>query len=229
MPLLALGRTFVSSLIQNNWLFMRTFSMKCALCALLFVCLFTRASASKSTENDSVYYMVFSARPPRLIPFSIGGHAFVTWGIKGGSDSIRSIHTYGFFPGEHSKLYTSITKKKKGRIVRGFFKNSNRQKIREMIVAVDHNTWKKSLDASADWDKKGYNLMDSNCLSFLDDMAGRSGLKTPDTQIAGAFPRTPFKYIKRLKMHNKGKNQKNLLVYDQEDRVCTQEFAIAED
>jgi hypothetical protein len=207
---------------------MRDTIQKSALCALLFFCPDLFAQTTDSAVVKQRYYIIFAARPAKLAPFSAGGHAFVTWGIGGGDDSIVARHTYGFFPDEKSKLVISVAKKRPGRLVRGFFKNSSRQKIRQMIVPVDSLTWHQTIMDAMDWDGKGYNLLKSNCLSFMDNLADQAGMDTPRTELAFGYPRTPSKYIKRLKTKNKSKNQKHLQVYDKEDKVCANDFLIVE-
>jgi hypothetical protein len=211
---------------------MRYTTFKTICSTLVLACTFSSVQAfseAASNHKDSTYYLIFAARPAQLVPFSLGGHAFVTWGIRGGGDSILSVHTYGFFPNEKSKMVTMIAAEERGHLVRGFFKNSNRQRIRQMIVAVDAATWQQTLDASYDWNEVDYNLMESNCLSFMDQMADLAGMDTPRTTLALGYPRTPYAYMKKLRHINKGRHQLHLRVYDREEKVCANAYQVVEE
>ncbi len=197
-----------------------------AVCALTFFCFFSSVFAQNSIKNDTgrAFFLAFEARPPKLAPFSIGGHAFVTWGFLKGKDSVAAAHTLGFFPSEHGNLGAALTKNRPGHVVRGFFENSSRQKIRQLVVEVDESAWLASLDSARAWDGRGYNLLRSNCVAFMDVIAEVAGLETPDAKAALGLPRTPVRYVSKLLNANSERASLGFRVFDLENGVCTSDF-----
>lgn len=154
------------------------------------------------------YYILFSARFASFRPFSIGGHAFITWRSEDSAAQKVAQFTYGFFP----KKGHGIFKNAEGSVVEGYVKNSNRERlVRRFMLEVDSSAYTETLNGVDTWQEQAYNLLDNNCVDFMNDIALRLGLDVPDTQ-SWIFPRKPSGYIRKLKKLNKNKIIKNVVL-----------------
>jgi hypothetical protein len=169
----------------------------------LFIVFFIGLS-SISFAQQQRYYILFSARFASFRPFSIGGHAFITWRSEDSAFQKVEQFTYGFFPKKHR-----IFKDVEGTVIEGYVKNSNRERlVRRFILEVDSATYAETLQGVAFWQQQPYNLLDNNCVDFMNDMALRLGLHIPSTQT-WIFPKKPSSYIRRLKKMNRDRLIKN--------------------
>ena len=151
------------------------------------------------------YYILFSARSTSFRPFSITGHAFITWRTEDSTSNEIEQLTYGFFP----KSEYSIFKTVEGAVVEGYVKNSRGERfVRRFIMEVDSLSYTETLNGVDAWQLQAYNLLDNNCVDFMNDIALRLGLELPDTQT-WIFPKKPSGYIRKLKKLNKSKIVKN--------------------
>ncbi len=128
---------------------------------IFFYALFIFSGNLAAQANISVpakhFYLVFSARPATIKPFSLGGHAFVSWG-DGDSNIICAQRTLGFYPNKKINLYTAIFKRKPGRVEKGFRTNARGVRLTQMVVELDSSTWNETLLTSVAWDGAGYKL-----------------------------------------------------------------------
>jgi hypothetical protein len=151
------------------------------------------------------YYVLFSARLPTLRPFSIGGHAFITWRNE---DSLRqktSQFTYGFFPTKGMGILKNV----EGTIKEGYAKNSNRERfVRRFIIEVDSAEYAETLQEVEVWKSQGYSLYNNNCIHFMNAIAVKLGLKPASTRSC-IIPMYPFKFIRKLKKMNRLRIVKN--------------------
>ncbi len=155
--------------------------------------------------NKKNWYLLFSAREASLKPFSLAGHAFVSWGIDSTeTDTIALPVTLGFYPAEKTNVVEGIAEHKKGNLVRGWFKNnSSRKSIITLILRTDSTTWGRALSVAESWRTSSYNLLDRNCVKFMDDVANAANLKKPRTRMILGFPRRPTNYLRRLGKKNR--------------------------
>jgi hypothetical protein len=158
-------------------------------------------------QNDH-YYIMFSARFPAMRPFSIGGHAFVTWRREDSLNMEKHQHTYGFFPKKGMGLFNAV----KGKIVEGYTQNSDRQRlIRRFIIEVDSVAYYQSIAVAKDWNDEDFNLFNHNCVFFMNAVVQKLALNAPRTKSC-IFPRKPQRYIKALKKMNKVRAVKNAVL-----------------
>jgi hypothetical protein len=175
-------------------------------------------------QEDSVrpnrYFMIFSARDYHLKPFSIGGHAFVSWAVKGkGSDTLFSKRTLGFYPQANSNVFQAAFQVIEGHIMEGFDYNRKGMKLEQMIVEVDSLTWARSQKVEKGWARHHYNLLRSNCVSFIDRAARMSRLNSVKTTKWKYMPVRPVKYIRKMIQKNKKKVIENQYVIVESGRV----------
>ena len=164
------------------------------LIALYFLLLSTISFA----QTQQHYYILFSARFPTFRPFSIGGHAFITWRSEDTILQRVEQYTYGFFPKKGMGLFKNV----EGNVVEGYIKNSNRDRlVRRFIVEVDSAVYFETLKEVDVWKAQPYNLFNNNCVNFIKNIALKMGLKVPTTKSC-LFPRKPFRYIKKMKKLN---------------------------
>ena len=170
---------------------------------LLSSCLFI--STIGFAQSQQHYYILFSARFPTFRPFSIGGHAFVTWRSEDSVFQKVEQYTYGFFP----KKGTGIFKSVEGLLVEGYVKNSNRDLlVRRFIIEVDSAAYTETLKEVDTWKTLSYNLFNNNCVHFMKHIAAKLALNAPSTKGC-IFPLKPFRYIKKLKKGNTTRIVKN--------------------
>jgi hypothetical protein len=159
---------------------------------------------SKHTQR---YYVLFSARAPALRPFSIGGHAFITWRKEDTVHHKSSQFTYGFAPKKGKGM--GVFKSVKGQMEAGYIKNSNKELfIRRFIIEIDSAQFTNSLKEIPVWKKESYSLLNKNCVTFMNEIALIVGLKETPTKFC-IFPIRPYKYIKKLKKKNAERITKN--------------------
>ena len=157
-------------------------------------------------QNQQHYYVLFSARFATFVPFSIGGHAFITWRSEDSSQQKIEQFTYGFFPKKGMGLFKSV----EGQLIEGYTKNSNKERfVRRFIIEVDSLQFTESLKEVENWKSQSYNLFNKNCVDFMNDVALKLGLTGVSTK-ACIFPLKPSRYIKRLKKKNKDRIIKNV-------------------
>jgi hypothetical protein len=169
------------------------------LCFLIF-------SVFGFSQTEQHYYVLFSARFATVVPFSIGGHAFITWRSEDSSQQKIEQFTYGFFPKKGMGLFGSV----EGNMVEGYTKNSNRERfVRRFIIEVDSMQFVESLREVENWKSESYNLFNKNCVHFMNEVALKLGLTGVSTK-ACIFPLKPSRYIKRLKKKNKDRIIKNV-------------------
>jgi hypothetical protein len=170
-----------------------------------FVLCLIVCSISGFAQNQQHYYVLFSARFATFVPFSIGGHAFITWRSEDSSQQKIEQFTYGFFPKKGMGLFGSV----EGNMVEGYTKNSNRERfVRRFIIEVDSAQFVESLREAESWKSEYYNLFNKNCVHFMNEVALKLGLTGVSTK-ACIFPLKPSRYIKRLKKKNKDRIIKN--------------------
>lgn len=188
----------------NDKFFKKEKSMQKTIKTLAFWLIFTQIGAGQMMLEKN-YYLLFSAREASLRPFSLAGHAFVSWGIDSTVEhKIALPLTLGFYPSEKTDIIEEITGNKRGRLVRGWFKNStNRKSIITLILSTDSLTWEIAKQTADGWHTKGYNLLDRNCVKFMDAIAETAQLRTPRVRMILGFPRRPTNYLRRLAKKNK--------------------------
>lgn len=170
------------------------------------------AALTLPAQRHAHYYLVFSGRDATLRPFSIGGHAFVSWGYTDLGEVITAEKSLGFFPGPNSDMLDAMLTTKRGKVVKGYSKNSKGVFLKQFTVEVDSAVWVNTQCEADIWNYQPYNLFTRNCVHFMDTLAAMSGLKRPRTKtIIFGFPRKPVKYIKRLY----GKNKKRAVRFRQ--------------
>ena len=159
---------------------------------------FLLISTISFAQTQQHYYILFSARFPTFRPFSIGGHAFITWRSEDTVLQRVEQYTYGFFPKKGMGLFKNV----EGNVVEGYIKNSNRDRlVRRFIVEVDSAVYFETLKEVDVWKAQPYNLFNNNCVNFIKNIALKMGLKVPTTKSC-LFPRKPFRYIKKMKKLN---------------------------
>jgi hypothetical protein len=184
--------------------------------ALLYFILLSTWGFAQNTH----YYVLFSARFPTMRPFSISGHAFITWRSEDTLAQKFEQYSYGFFPKKGVGLFNST----EGVLVEGYAKNSNRERlVRRFIIEIDSAQFAESLKEVALWQKESYQLLNNNCVHFMNQIATKLNLKTVSTNTC-LFPIRPFRYIKHLKKTNKTRIVKNSVL----ERVRLRMLRVAE-
>jgi hypothetical protein len=170
-----------------------------------FILCFFLFSFSGFAQSEQHYYVLFSARFATFVPFSIGGHAFITWRSEDSAQQKIEQFTYGFFPKKGMGLFGSV----EGQLIEGYTKNSNKERfVRRFIIEVDSAQFSESLREVENWKARPYNLLTKNCVDFMNDVALKLGLTGVSTK-ACIFPLKPSRYIKRLKKKNNDRIIKN--------------------
>lgn len=156
-------------------------------------------------QSSKQYYISFMARNASLRPFSIGGHAFIAWATSPVGDTVAAVRkSLGFYPQEGSSILTLVVEKRRGRIVRGFRTNSRDMILRHFSIAVDSATWYDTQCLGDVWNYQPYNLLNRNCVHFINEVAERCELELPrTTTLLFGFPRKPFKYVRNLQRRNR--------------------------
>jgi hypothetical protein len=159
-------------------------------------------------QNQPHYYVLFSARSPTLSPFSIGGHAFITWRSEDSTNQKFEQYTYGFFPKKGMGLFKNV----EGTVVEGYTKNSNKERfVRRFILEVDSIQFFESLKEVELWKTQAYNLFNNNCVNFMNDVAAKLSLDKVSTKSC-LFPMKPYRYIKKLRKLNSYRITKNVFL-----------------
>jgi hypothetical protein len=165
--------------------------------------LLTVCTPPVQAQSNLQYFLIFSARRPALKPFSLGGHAFVSWGRGQKDSTIYAVQTYGFYPNSKKSPLTVVTEVNTGDVTTGYRKNAVGKKVRQLIIQVDSMTWSRTRNQAEGWDGNGYNLLYKNCTDFIDYIAETAGLITPKTTNCLWLPVKPYNYIKRLWRKNR--------------------------
>ena len=172
---------------------------------ILFGLLFTTVVSAQKSRPKPHYYLLFSARFPTLRPFSIGGHAFLTWRMEDSAAKKYEQFTYGFGPAEGSGIF----KKVKGEVLGGYIKNSKRERLmRRFIIEIDSSDYSNTLKEINIWKTQSYSLYRNNCVHFMNSVASKTCLETVSTKSC-IIPKYPYRYIKQLKKKNRLRIIKN--------------------
>lgn len=142
--------------------------------------------------------LVFYARPAAISPFSLAGHAFVTWTATEDKSGPFVDKTYGFYPNKPSNCFR-MWFKTKGKVVQGFEKNYADSKwVEDCVQVVSEVTFNYSLNQALEWHHSRYHLFGRNCLAFVDEVAENVGMKTPSTRRFYILPKSPKRYLRQL-------------------------------
>ena len=172
---------------------------------ILFCLLFTSSVFAQKQRSKPHYYLLFSARFPTLRPFSIGGHAFLTWRKEDSSSKKFEQFTYGFGPQQGSGIFRKV----KGEVLGGYIKNSKRERlVRRFIIEIDSSDYSKTLKEIDIWKTQSYSLYRNNCVHFMNSVAAKTCLQTVSTKSC-IIPKYPYKYIRQLKRENRLRIIKN--------------------
>ncbi len=172
---------------------------------IVFCLLFTSTIFAQQQPSKVHYYLLFSARFPTLRPFSIGGHAFLTWRMEDSAAQKFEQFTYGFGPAKGSGIFRKV----KGEVLEGYIKNSKRERLmRRFIIEVDSSDYAATLKEMAIWKTQSYSLYRNNCVHFMNSVAAKTCLKTVSTKPC-IIPKYPYHYIKQLKKENRLRIVKN--------------------
>jgi hypothetical protein len=159
------------------------------------------AATHLSSQTSEHYFLIFSARGGSLQPFSLAGHAFVSWG-KGQRDSATATTTLGLYPHPASSSAETVLGGQFAHLQAGFGKNSNHQPTYRVVFEVDSAGWAAAKDTASAWQGREYSLLGNNCVAFIAAVAEAAGLDTPHAHLAPGVPRRPTRYIRALTRHN---------------------------
>lgn len=163
-------------------------------------------------QSHAHYYIVFSARDASIRPFSVGGHAIISWGYSHDSLLVCSKKSLGFYPGEGRTKIEATLKSRRGRLERGYFANGKGLFMDQMVIEVDSAVWNDTQAEAESWDYKTYNFFTRNCLHFMDKAAAMASLKCPRPHtFLLRMPLKPVKYLRRLQR----KNKKRIIFFDE--------------
>lgn len=182
-----------------------TYFLKSLSIAILFFIPNAIKAQNAPPLNQPKSYILFSARNPSLKPFSIGGHGFVSWVKQSHKDTLILANTLGFYPNLNINLIEKIFEFHEGEISRDYSYNKNGKKVEQIIFEVDTIMWCNSQNISFTKKKKNWNLMRSNCVFLMDEVAQTLQLERPKTMILKVLPLRPVRYIKKLRRLNKDK------------------------
>lgn len=141
--------------------------------------------------------LVFYARPPALSPYSLGGHAFVSWVTEDSLHQFRET-VYGFYPAKPRNFLT-MWFKTTGKVVEGFEANYAKNLwMVDCLHIVSDPDFHRSLHEARLWEGSRYHLFGRNCLAFMDAVADHVGLKTPSTRRFFILPKSPTRYVRQL-------------------------------
>lgn len=152
-------------------------------------------------EIAAQHSLVFYARPPSWRPFSLGGHAFVSW-VTEDSLHLFSEKTYGFYPIRPCTMM-NMWFKTPGHLVPGFERNmAENLSTKAQSLAVTAAVFKETEQVALGWKKTYFHLFTRNCLDMMDEVAESIGLRTPKTRLLFVLPKSPVKYLRQLKTMN---------------------------
>lgn len=165
------------------------------------LCLLT-ASLHAQKNDTTQYWLIFSARPPALRPFSFTGHTFVSWAVLNPTDQVPcSYQTLGFYPKSEANML-DMFKGCDARIATGFAYNTRHTPIVQVAFTVQKGQWQTALDSAHHWHKKRYSLWKYNCVSFAAAVAATAHLNLPKTHLLGFLPRYPGTFLHKLRRKN---------------------------
>lgn len=144
------------------------------------------------------YYLLFTARFPTLRPFSIGGHAFITWRNEDVSNKKMKQFTYGFYATKGMGVLKDVD----GTIKEGYAKNSNRERlVRRFIIEVDSLQYAQTMQEVEVWKTQRYSLYHNNCIHFMNAIIEKIRFQ-PVKIRSCVLPMYPYRYIRKLKKLN---------------------------
>jgi len=132
-----------------------------------------------STDADgNHYYIVFMARGE-----SMSGHAFAALGVDDATAKSCRSRTFGFYPVSGKK---GVLGPVPGKIVdEGFARSTHR-----LVVQINKRHFDAAENIRLKWSrKKNFRLLESDCVSFIEEIAAAVGAKTPP-RTAAKLPQT---------------------------------------
>ena len=181
---------------------MKNSALKLRLFNALLLCIFSLPLFSQSEQK---YKIIFSTRGAAIKPFSLTGHAFVTFAITDKNEREIEKQTFGFFPTHNSEdADESAIATVLGEVKEGFDANNTGNKATLYVTYwLDEKAWKLAKSSMKPWKKANYSFFKSNCVTFMADVVKASGLKSPKTLIKKFIPVYPTAYLKMLMRMNK--------------------------
>ncbi len=128
-------------------------------------------------------------------PHGYPGHCFAVWSPTYPID-FSGAHAEGFVPVRCEDQVTSLFCRVPGTIVE-HAADGNMRMFDALIVAVDEETYEKSRRLRRDWQTHDFKAGESDCVAYVDAVAGVIGLQRPARQYM-----YPLDYIRALKRAN---------------------------
>jgi hypothetical protein len=163
-----------------------------------FLILYCILLSSFCSAQKPHYYLLFSARFPTLCPFSIGGHAFITWRSEDILRKKTNQFTYGFYATKGMGVLKDVA----GTIKEGYAKNSNKERlVRRFIIEVDSLQYAETMQEVEVWKSQPYSLYHHNCIHFMNAIIEKIHFEPVKIRTC-LLPMYPYRYIRKLKKLN---------------------------
>ncbi len=136
------------------------------------------------------YYLVFLATSEGNV-----GHAFVSFGYED-MDQQMSVTdgSWGLYPKKDGDM-KSVIGQVPGEIKDDFLNNAEVK----LIKSVTKQQYEAALEVLKAWKNKDYELLKSDCVSFVIEVANTIGLNIPERSGLDNFP---WRYVEKLKDQN---------------------------
>ena len=183
---------------------------------VLFVVCFTLTYAQDRNlkkVQESIYCVSFCARDA-TVPIPIGhgamrgslspGHAFIVWSVDDVERGLCAAQAFGFDP-KRGGIVPLISFKYPiaGMIFDEYLRNPG-QGYCVLTVKVSKADYEATQRIREQWDGKEYSITNQDCVTFVDTIARRIGLDTPDrpSLFKGVLDNFPQVYMSKLKVLN---------------------------
>ena len=156
----------------------------------------------KAVPED--WTVVFCARGTSIKDKSVFGHAFIALVYNDEKKKACVQRAIGFFPEKEGDALPSAFGPVPGKVVEDFLRNKPASGTCRLIVRVDRPQYDTVEKVLTDWNKKDFQLVKNDCVSFVHAVAEALKLKMPDRR---GLDQLPFRYVQKLTESN-GKAEK---------------------
>ena len=145
----------------------------------------------RTASEEDRYFLVFCARDDTATSKSMTGHAFLVLGKDDHAAKLSSQIAFGLYPEKSGavEMVKSRLGPVPGKFLDEVMNGSLTATTYRLIVEVNSAQYRDAMHIRDQWAKRGeYRLLERDCVSFIESVAKKVGLKTPERKRFDALP-----------------------------------------
>jgi hypothetical protein len=184
---------------------LKAFLKTCAVCMPLLLAAHHAAAAElvnsaepkvkkidiRTASEEDRHFLVFCARDDTATAKSMTGHTFLVLGKEDHTARKSSQIAFGLYPKKSgaAEMVKSALGPVPGKFLDEVMNGSLTASTHRLIVEVNASQYREAMRIRDRWADRGeYRLLQRDCVSFIEEVAKKVGLKTPERKRFDALP-----------------------------------------